>query len=207
MGTGRGQRFGNHGLAADAAQPLRLACPRPGDTGDKAPCSLSPRAPRERASAASLALRDLRDPLALATRDARGLLGPLDPQGPRDPLPFLAPIQYLVPSTSNLSLDLPSFVPHIPPSYPSVIFSGWATATATHLVPHPHPPPRFPPWPFPRVNDKTQIKSPSPLLHLLPEGEKTNSPSRSQGSSLMAPSCAHRSLTHSFIQYAFTEAL
>lgn len=49
------------------------------------------RAPRERASVASPALRDLRDPLALATRDARGLLGPLDPQGPQGPLPFLAP--------------------------------------------------------------------------------------------------------------------
>lgn len=72
----------------------------PGAEDFSAPVCLDPparlatqgfRAPRERASAASLALRDLRDPLALATRDARGLLGPLDPQGPRDPLPFLAP--------------------------------------------------------------------------------------------------------------------
>lgn len=64
------------GLGTEVTRPLVLS---------------PPRAPRERASVASLALRDLRDPLALATRDARGLLGPLDPQGPQGPLPFLAP--------------------------------------------------------------------------------------------------------------------
>lgn len=70
--------------AEDSSAPVCLAPPaRPATRGF--------RVPRERASAASLALQDLRDPLALATRDARGLLGPLDPQGPQDRLPFLAP--------------------------------------------------------------------------------------------------------------------
>lgn len=48
------------------------------------------RVPKERASGASLAHLDLRDPPALATKGARGLPGPLALQDPQGPLPFLA---------------------------------------------------------------------------------------------------------------------
>lgn len=79
------------GLVVDAARTFELARPQPGDRGDSALCFVfHARGPRERASRASLALLDLRDPLASATRDARGLLGPPDLQGPRDRHPFLA---------------------------------------------------------------------------------------------------------------------
>lgn len=90
-GTGAWGPCSLQGLVANAARTFKLACPQPGDIGDSAPCFVfHTRGPRERASRASLALLDLRDPLASATRDARGLPGPLDLQGPRDPHPFLA---------------------------------------------------------------------------------------------------------------------
>lgn len=46
---------------------------------------------KERASGASLAPLDLRDPLALAMKGARGLRDRLAPQDPQGRLPFLAP--------------------------------------------------------------------------------------------------------------------
>lgn len=46
---------------------------------------------KERASGASLAHLDLRDPLALAMKGARGLRDHLALQGPQGPLPFLVP--------------------------------------------------------------------------------------------------------------------
>lgn len=75
----------------DAAQPLKLKCPWPGDLADDTTCFVvHPRVPKERASGASLAHLDLRDPPALAMKGARGLPDPLALQDPQGPLPFLA---------------------------------------------------------------------------------------------------------------------
>lgn len=80
------------GLAPCRYNPaLRLWYPCLGDLGDSAMCFVvHPRVPKERASGASPAHPDLRDPLASAGRDARGLLGPQAPPVLQDRLPFLA---------------------------------------------------------------------------------------------------------------------
>lgn len=89
-GLGRGlTRLRDH-APARTTQPCRLLYPCRGDLGDSAMCFVHPRVLKERASGASLAHLDLRDPLASATRGARGLLGPQALQGPQAPLPFLA---------------------------------------------------------------------------------------------------------------------
>lgn len=72
----------------------------PGVVDSSAPVCLDPparlatlafRVLKERASGASPAHLDLRDPLALAMKGARGLRDPLVLQGPRGRLPFPAP--------------------------------------------------------------------------------------------------------------------
>lgn len=68
---------------ADSSAPV---CPAP--PAHRA--TLGFRVLRERASEDSLAHLDLRDPLASAMKDARGLPDPLVPQAPQGPLPFLA---------------------------------------------------------------------------------------------------------------------
>lgn len=52
--------------------------------------TLGLRVPKETALGASLAHLDLKDPPALATKDARALLAPLAPQGLQGPLPSRA---------------------------------------------------------------------------------------------------------------------
>lgn len=96
-GRRRGGRWGRSELLPAGL----LVQMQPGPSGFPASCFVvppPPRVPRERASGASPAHLDLRDPLASAMRGVRDLLGPLDPLVHQGPLPSLALIGRVSPA-------------------------------------------------------------------------------------------------------------